>query len=130
MKRVRLSLFPTLIILQSHWQEMDRYNTAYSTGLPPSEASSSSSRLPLHRPTRPAARTASTSFEPLDAHARLQRMHALKQFYENSRGNRLPAKPSSRGELDVLKERHQCAPVPFVRLGYRYGYGYGYYQAS
>lgn len=49
-------------------------------------------------------------------------MHALRHFYENSTGNRLPAKPSSRGELDVLKERHQCATRPF-RLGYSYGYG-------
>ena len=91
---------------------MNRYNTAYSTGPPPSEASSS--RL-IHRQTRPAA--ASTSFEPPNAHDRLQRMHSLRHFYENSRGNRLPAKPRSRGELDVLKERHQCAP-PFVRPGY------------
>lgn len=87
---------------------MNQYNPACTTssaGPPPSEASSSSARLQLHRRTRPAA--ASTSFEPLNAHDRLQRMHALRHFYENSTGNRLPAKPSSRGELDVLKERHQ-----------------------
>ncbi|KWU47279.1 hypothetical protein RHOSPDRAFT_30695 [Rhodotorula sp. JG-1b] len=59
----------------------------------------------MPRQTRPAA--ASTSFEPPNAHDRLQRMHSLRQFYENSRGNRLPAKPRSRGELDVLQERHQ-----------------------
>ncbi|GAA5966209.1 hypothetical protein JCM8115_006409 [Rhodotorula mucilaginosa] len=83
---------------------MERYNTAYNTSRAgPSPSKASSSRL-LHR-QRPAA--ASTSFEPLNAHDRLQRMHTLRTSYENSAGNRLPAKPRSRGELDVLRERHQ-----------------------
>ncbi|GAA5992725.1 hypothetical protein JCM10908_006899 [Rhodotorula pacifica] len=46
-------------------------------------------------------------FEPPNAHDRLQRMHALKQFYESSGERRMPAKPRSRHDLDVLRERHQ-----------------------
>ncbi|GAA5877000.1 hypothetical protein JCM3774_006872 [Rhodotorula dairenensis] len=61
-------------------------------------SSTSTGRRPPAAPTR-------TTFEPLTAHDRLQRMHALKSFYESA--DRMPAKPRSRHELDVLKERHQ-----------------------
>ncbi|BGP54660.1 hypothetical protein JCM8202v2_002247 [Rhodotorula sphaerocarpa] len=78
---------------------MDRY-----TG----NASTPSSSRALAPPAAAAARPRRSrveTFEPPNAHDRLQRMHALKQFYEHS--DRMPAKPRSRHDLDVLKERHQ-----------------------
>lgn len=83
---------------------MDRY-----TG----NASTPSSSRALAPPAAAAARPRRSrveTFEPPNAHDRLQRMHALKQFYEHS--DRMPAKPRSKHDLDVLKERHQCAPPP------------------
>lgn len=47
------------------------------------------------------------TFEPETAHERHQRLYRLKSAYERGK---VPAKPQSRNELDVLKERHQCAP--------------------
>lgn len=55
----------------------------------------------------PTKRRRVETFEPLNAHDRLQQMHALRQYYDRS--SRMPARPKSKSDLDVLKERHQCA---------------------
>jgi hypothetical protein len=44
------------------------------------------------------------TFAPETAHERHQRLFRLKQSYERGR---VPPKPQSKHELEILKERHQ-----------------------
>lgn len=69
----------------------------------------SSSRYPTNSepgPSSSSKRRRVDTLEPETAHERHQRLYALKRSYERGRP---PPKPASKDELDVLKERHQCA---------------------
>ncbi|GJN89886.1 hypothetical protein Rhopal_002875-T1 [Rhodotorula paludigena] len=68
------------------------------------------------------------TFEPETAHERHQRLYRLKSAYERGK---VPAKPQSKNELDVLKERHQFvrdSNVDPASLAWEDQLAYKYYE--